>query len=107
MTASTSLNSSRGGTGLPGERRKATGESKAARRRSISGSTLMTVLFLAIIILVLIPLWAIFVGTFQDGNLIIRNGLNLLNVSSFWQQIVIGVVIALAVLTDTLRRRRT
>lgn len=38
---------------------------------------------------------------------VIRNGLNLLNVSSFWQQVVIGVVIALAVLSDTLRRRRT
>ncbi len=37
---------------------------------------------------------------------VIRNGLNLLNVSSFWQLVVIGVVIALAVLTDTLRRRR-
>ena len=37
---------------------------------------------------------------------VIRNGLNLLNVSSFWQQVVIGAVIALAVLTDTLRRRR-
>lgn len=37
---------------------------------------------------------------------VIRNGLNLLNVSSFWQQVVIGVVIALAVLSDTLRRRR-
>lgn len=38
---------------------------------------------------------------------VIRNGLNLLNVSSFWQQVVIGLVIALAVLTDTLRRRRS
>src|SRR5690625_1231496 len=37
---------------------------------------------------------------------VIRNGLNLLNVSSFWQQVVIGAVIALAVLSDTLRRRR-
>lgn len=37
---------------------------------------------------------------------VIRNGLNLLNVSSFWQQVVIGSVIALAVLSDTLRRRR-
>ena len=37
---------------------------------------------------------------------VIRNGLNLLNVSSFWQQVVIGVVIALAVLSDTLRKRR-
>jgi ribose transport system permease protein len=37
---------------------------------------------------------------------VLRNGLNLLAVSSFWQQVVIGVVIVLAVLTDTLRRRR-
>ena len=37
---------------------------------------------------------------------VLRNGLNLLNVSAFWQQVVIGAVIALAVMTDTLRRRR-
>jgi len=37
---------------------------------------------------------------------VLRNGLNLLNVSPFWQQVVIGVVIALAVMTDTLRRRK-
>lgn len=36
---------------------------------------------------------------------VLRNGLNLLAVSTFWQQVVIGGVIALAVLTDTLRRR--
>lgn len=36
---------------------------------------------------------------------VLRNGLNLLNVSSFWQQVVIGVVIAVAVMTDSLRRR--
>lgn len=35
----------------------------------------------------------------------LRNGLNLLSVSAFWQQVVIGVVIALAVLFDTLRRK--
>lgn len=43
------------------------------------------------------------------GALIIgflRNGLNLLNVSSFWQQVVVGSVIAIAVMTDTLRQRR-
>lgn len=47
-------------------------------------------------------------GTFIGALVlaVIRNGLNLLNVSSFWQQVVIGAVIALAVLTDTLRRRR-
>ncbi|MEO3886524.1 ABC transporter permease [Nonomuraea sp. B5E05] len=38
---------------------------------------------------------------------VLRNGLNLLSVSAFWQQVVIGVVIALAVLVDTLRRRGT
>ncbi len=36
---------------------------------------------------------------------VLRNGLNLLGVSSFWQQIVIGAVIAIAVMTDTLRKR--
>ncbi|MCX4454217.1 substrate-binding domain-containing protein [Streptomyces sp. NBC_01340] len=36
---------------------------------------------------------------------VLRNGLNLLSVSAFWQQVVIGVVIALAVLLDTVRRR--
>ncbi|MFE2182870.1 substrate-binding domain-containing protein [Streptomyces sp. NPDC059455] len=36
---------------------------------------------------------------------VLRNGLNLLEVSAFWQQVVIGVVIALAVLMDTVRRR--
>ena len=36
---------------------------------------------------------------------VIRNGLNLLNVSSFWQQVVIGLVIAVAVGIDSLRRK--
>ncbi|MGW6603092.1 ABC transporter permease/substrate-binding protein [Streptomyces sp. NPDC055036] len=36
---------------------------------------------------------------------VLRNGLNLLSVSAFWQQVVIGVVIALAVLLDTARSR--
>ncbi|MGH3815924.1 MAG: ABC transporter permease, partial [Pseudonocardiaceae bacterium] len=35
---------------------------------------------------------------------VLRNGLNQLQVSPFWQQVVIGVVIALAVLVDSLRR---
>ncbi|MDH6629149.1 ribose transport system permease protein [Streptomyces sp. LBL] len=38
---------------------------------------------------------------------VLRNGLNLLGVSPFVQQIVIGVVIALAVMLDVLRRRDT
>lgn len=37
---------------------------------------------------------------------VLRNGLNLLNVSSFWQQVVIGAVIALAVLIENARQRR-
>ncbi len=36
---------------------------------------------------------------------VIRNGLNILNVSSFWQQVVIGAVIALAVGIDSLRKK--
>ncbi|UUU19069.1 ABC transporter permease [Streptomyces sp. DSM 40750] len=38
---------------------------------------------------------------------VLHNGLNLLGVSPFVQQIVIGVVIALAVMVDVLRRRET
>ena len=38
---------------------------------------------------------------------VIRNGLNLLNVSAFWQQVIIGLVIAVAVGIDVLRRKRT
>ena len=36
---------------------------------------------------------------------LLRNGLNLLNVSVFWQQILIGLVIVAAVYMDVLRRR--
>ncbi|MGH3925146.1 MAG: ABC transporter permease subunit, partial [Pseudonocardiaceae bacterium] len=36
---------------------------------------------------------------------VLRNGLNQLQVSPFWQQVVIGVVIALAVLFDTLHHK--
>ncbi|WP_420174178.1 ABC transporter permease [Luteococcus sp. OSA5] len=38
---------------------------------------------------------------------VIRNGLNLMNVSSFWQQVVIGLVIAVAVGFDVIRNRKT
>jgi ribose transport system permease protein len=36
---------------------------------------------------------------------VLRNGLNLLNVNSYVQQVVVGVVILLAALLDRLRRR--
>src|SRR2546428_353879 len=48
------------------------------------------------------------VGGTLIGALIIgflRNGLNLLDVSAFWQMIVIGVVIVVAVFIDVLRQR--
>ncbi|MFC7344453.1 substrate-binding domain-containing protein [Saccharopolyspora griseoalba] len=47
-------------------------------------------------------------GTFVGALVlaVLRNGLNLLDVSAFWQQVVIGLVIAAAVLFDTLRQRR-
>jgi ribose transport system permease protein len=44
------------------------------------------------------------------GALIIgflRNGLNLLDVSAYWQMIVIGCVIVAAVFVDVLRQRGT
>jgi ribose transport system permease protein len=36
---------------------------------------------------------------------LLRNGLNLMNVSVFWQQLLIGIIIILAVYIDVLRRR--
>jgi len=49
------------------------------------------------------------VGTLIGAVLmaVIRNGLNLLHISAFFQQIVIGAVIILAVLIDRLRQRGT
>ncbi|MCF4007308.1 ABC transporter permease [Corynebacterium uropygiale] len=47
--------------------------------------------------------WGTFVGALLLA--VIRNGLNLLNVSSFWQQIVIGLVIAAAVGFDVIRNK--
>jgi ribose transport system permease protein len=37
---------------------------------------------------------------------VLRNGSNLLNISAFWQQIIIGTIIIAAVLTDQLRKRK-
>jgi ribose/xylose/arabinose/galactoside ABC-type transport system permease subunit len=47
------------------------------------------------------------VGTFLGAMLIgvLRNGLNLLNVGSYVQMVVLGVVILLAVLLDQLRMK--
>ncbi len=45
----------------------------------------------------------VFLGTIIIG--LLRNGLNLMNVSVFWQQVFIGCIILLAVYLDVLRRR--
>jgi len=47
------------------------------------------------------------IGTFIGAMLIavLRNGLNLLNVNSYVQQVIVGVVILLAVMLDRIRRR--
>ncbi|MCU0415342.1 MAG: ribose ABC transporter permease [Ignavibacteriaceae bacterium] len=47
------------------------------------------------------------IGTFLGAMLIavLRNGLNLLNVGSYIQQVIVGVVILLAVLLDQLRKK--
>ncbi len=37
----------------------------------------MVILFLLIAVMVLLPFWAIFVGSFQEGSMLIRYGLNL------------------------------
>lgn len=44
----------------------------------------------------------VFSGVFLMG--LLRNGLNLMNVSVFWQQIMIGAIIIIAVYVDVLRR---
>ncbi len=45
----------------------------------------------------------VFAGVLITG--LLRNGLNLHNVTVFWQQVAIGAVVLLAVYADVLRRR--
>jgi ribose transport system permease protein len=47
--------------------------------------------------------WGTLTGALIIG--LLRNGLNLLDVSSFWQTVVIGIVIVVAVWIDVLRQR--
>jgi ribose transport system permease protein len=49
-------------------------------------------------------IWGSLVGALIMG--VVRNGLNLLNVSSYWQKVAIGGIILVAVLFDVGRRRR-
>lgn len=48
-------------------------------------------------------MWGTAIGVLTVGSL--RNGLNLLGVSAFWQQVAIGIIIILAVLIDTLQHK--
>lgn len=45
--------------------------------KSLPARILLTALFVLLSIVILIPIWAIFIGSFQDGSMLIRNGLNL------------------------------
>jgi ribose transport system permease protein len=38
---------------------------------------------------------------------VVSDGMNVLNVSSYWQSLVIGVIVLIAVIFDTYRRRTT
>jgi ribose transport system permease protein len=46
--------------------------------------------------------WGTLIGALIMG--VLRNGLNLLNVSAYWQTVVIGAVIVAAVWVDVLRQ---
>jgi ribose/xylose/arabinose/galactoside ABC-type transport system permease subunit len=48
-------------------------------------------------------IWGTLIGAMLMG--VLRNGLNLLGIDSFWQQIAMGVVVILAVTVDALRSR--
>lgn len=50
---------------------------KSLKNQKTPLKILVTLLFVFLSILILIPFWAIFVGTFQEGSMLIRNGLNL------------------------------
>ncbi len=47
-------------------------------------------------------IWGTLIGAFLIASL--QNGLNILNIYAFWQQVVIGLIIILAVFADRLRR---
>lgn len=47
------------------------------KSKSLPARILLTALFVVLSIVILIPIWAIFIGSFQDGSMLIRNGLNL------------------------------
>ena len=48
-------------------------------------------------------IWGSLVGALIIATL--RNGLNVMNINAFWQQVVIGLIIIAAVYADQLRRK--
>lgn len=59
-------------------RTSATDRAPAPQRRRTRGrSLLISFAFLAVAVIALVPLWAIFVATFRDGNDVIQHGLSL------------------------------
>ena len=56
---------------------------KKANPKHMLVKTLMVLFFVVMTVLILIPIWALFVGSFQEGSMLIRYGLNLdLNLES-------------------------
>lgn len=50
---------------------------KKSNGKKTAIKVLMIIFFLVVAVLILLPIWAIFIGSFQDGSMLIRYGLNL------------------------------
>ena len=50
-------------------------------------------------------IWGTLIGAVLMG--VLRNGLNLLQINSFWQQVAIGVMVFLACAIDAIRIKRS
>jgi arabinosaccharide transport system permease protein len=59
------------------QRRGESAEHRAIRRKNRLLAAGLAALFAVLLVLAFIPLWAIFIGTFQDGVNLVRHGLNL------------------------------
>lgn len=52
-------------------------QTKSIPLKKIIPKISLSILFILIMLLILLPIWAIFIGTFQEGSMLIRYGLNL------------------------------
>ena len=50
---------------------------KKTRTKNKVYRIIMIAFFIALAAIILLPFWAIFIGTFQEGSMLIRYGLNL------------------------------